>query len=108
MISLFCRHIVPMALLLSIFMFSGVVSSSVVLADQGTLGQCCDEESAPANPVNEAECVDCGCLGCFSAIHLSTPINSAPSVISFQQQWLLLAEHPSGYLRSIDYPPEFV
>jgi len=108
MISLFCRNIVPMALLLSIFMFSGVVSSSVVLADQGTPGQCCDEESAPVNPVNEAECVDCGCLECVSAIHLSDPINSAPSVTSFQPQWLLLTEHPSGYLRSIDYPPEFV
>jgi len=97
-----------MALLLSIFMFSGVVSSSVVLADQGTPGQCCDEESAPANPVNEAECADCGCLSCVTVIYLSSPINPALSVTSFQPQWRILAEHPSGYLRSIDYPPEFV
>jgi hypothetical protein len=89
-------------------MFSGVVSSSVVFAGQGTPVQCCDEESAPANPVNEAECAECSCLSCVFAIHLSDPVDSATAVIFSPQQWLTLTKHPSGYLRSIDYPPESV
>jgi hypothetical protein len=108
MFSFFYQHTVTIALLLSIFMFSGVVSSSVVLADQGASVQCCDEEPAPASPVNEAECADCGCPGCASTLHLSDQMRPPSTVTSLKLQWLTLVKHPSGYLPSIDYPPEFV
>ena len=106
--SFFCRNAVPIALLLSLFMFSGVVSSSIVFADHGAPKQCCGDESTHANPVNEVECVDCGCLGCVSVTHPADTLNTAPAVTSVLQQWLILAKHPSGYLRSIEYPPEIV
>lgn len=108
MVFLFNKYAAPLVLLLTLFVFSGTVSSSFTVGEQQAPVQCCDKEAVPETPANEGECSECGCLTCSAALEASFFIKNVVALPMNTPQWGLSQGHPYDYIRSIDYPPEVV
>ncbi|MDT8419492.1 MAG: hypothetical protein RQ754_03610 [Desulfuromonadales bacterium] len=107
MLYLVRHYAVPLALLLTIFVFAGTVSPATVMAADTTVNQCCDKEPPTQAPANEDECFNCGCLSCLAGFFMPAEPHASYSLISATYLGVLAEGHPSGFIRSIDYPPEF-
>ena len=106
MIFIIRKYSVPLTLLLAVFFFAGAVCSSAALANQVQLEQCCDKDSAPEVPVEEGECFDCSCPSCVVILLLSDSLDNALTFTTMTSSWSFSKNLPSGFVRSIDYPPE--
>ena len=106
MIPVIRKYTVPLALLLAVFFFVGGTLAPAVLAGQAQAEQCCNEENVPEVPVENGKCFDCYCPTCQFVIKTQfddiEPLASTTLVYS----WLVSDLAPSGFIRSIDYPPE--
>jgi len=100
------RFMVPLALLLALFFFAGVTLVPAVLAGEGQAEQCCDKESVPEVPVESEECFDCNCPTCQFAINTQSGHTESLTITKSAYSWLVSKSVPSGFIRSIDYPPE--
>ena len=108
MIPVIRKYTVPLALLLAVFFFVGVTCSTAALVNQGQIERCCDKDEAPKVPVNEGECFDCNCLSCQVVINKHNDQIKPLTVTKTFYSWLLSTMTPSGFIHSIDYPPELV
>jgi len=96
----------PSALLLALSFFVGAALTPAAQATQVQIEQCCDKDNAPEVPVDDGECFDCNCLECLYGIHPTVDqidaVTPATITCSFLYSDMLL----TGYIGSIDYPPE--
>ncbi len=97
---------VPVALLLALFFFAGASLVPAVLAGEVQAEQCCDKESVPEVPVESEECFNCNCPACQFVIKTQTEHTESITATTSTCSWLLSQVVPSGFIRSIDYPPE--
>jgi len=97
-------------LFLSLTFFSGVAPAYVALSGTPSADLCCGDKADDPVPRDTGKCADpeCRCLLCSSAI--LTLYTFFPTF--FQEQPSPLFTPParlqSGYILSIDYPPETV
>ena len=108
MIPVIRKYTVPLALLLAVFFFVGVTCSTAALANQSQIERCCDKDEAPKVPVDKGECFDCNCLSCQFVIHKHNDQIKQLIATKTAYSWLLSTMTPSGFIHSIDYPPETV
>lgn len=106
MLSVVRSYSVTLALLLVVFVFAGTVSPSAVLAAQAAPSQCCDKDTPSQAPADEGECFNCGCLSCLATLFMSVDPNPSLHMMSRSYLGALSRLHPSGFIQSIDYPPE--
>jgi len=100
------RFTIPLALFMAISFFVGATLAPVVLAGQVKAEQCCDKENVPEVPVENDECFDCDCPTCQSVIKTQAGYFESPTSTTSTYSWLISKLVPSGFIRSIDYPPE--
>ena len=100
------KYLVLPTLLLSIFFFVGISCSSVALANQNQAEQCCDKDTAPEVPTDGGACLDCGCPSCVLVLVTPNSSDNAHVSTTMSTTWVLSDTLPSGFIRSIDYPPE--
>ena len=97
---------IPLALMLALSFFVGAVLVPAVLAGQVQAEQCCDKENVPEVPVENGKCFECNCPTCQFVIKTQVehiePLTATTSAYS----WLISKLVPSGFILSIDYPPE--
>ena len=108
MILVIRKYSVPLALLLAVFFFAGVTCPTAALANQGQLERCCDKDEAPKVPEDKGECFDCNCLSCQLVINKHNDQIKRLTTTKISYSWLLSTMTPSGFIHSIDYPPETV
>jgi len=96
----------PLALLLALSFFIGATVVPAILAGQVQVEQCCDHETESEVPVDNGECFECNCPAC--QLVLDTYAKNMESLTSMTSacSWLISKFVPSGFIRSIDYPPE--
>ncbi len=97
---------IPLALILALSFFVGAIVAPAVLAGQVQAEQCCDKENVPEVPVESGECLDCNCSTCQSAINTQVEHTESLTATTSAYSWLISKLVPSGFIRSIDYPPE--
>jgi len=97
---------IPLAFMLALSFFAGVTLVPAVLADQVGVEQCCDKETAPEVPVDNGECLDCDCSTCQFGIKTQADYIESLTSTTSSNSWLISKFFPSGFIRSIDYPPE--
>ena len=97
-----------LALLLAIFFFAGAAFTSAAQVYQVKPDMCCGHDSAPTTPAEQGECFNCHCLSC--QVYIDKQVNQIkPLVVTDTTYvWLLSELKPSGFIQSIDYPPELV
>ena len=101
------RCTIPLALLLALSFFVGATLAPAVLAGQVQVEQCCDKESVPEVPIKGGECnSECHCPSCQLVINTQTEHTELLTVSMSACSWLISKLVPSGFIRSIDYPPE--
>jgi hypothetical protein len=106
MILVIRKYSVPLALLLAVFFFAGVTCSTAALANQGQIERCCDKDEAPKVPEEKGECFDCSCPSCVVVLFVSGSLDNALTLTT-KTSSMFFSEHlPSGFYRTIDYPPE--
>ena len=106
MILVIRKYSVPLALLLAVFFFAGVTGSTAALANQGQVERCCDKDEAPKVPEEKGECFDCSCPSCVVVLFVSGSLDNALTLTT-KTSSMFFSEHlPSGFYRTIDYPPE--
>ena len=98
--------LVPLALLLALSFLVGATLAPVVFAGQVQVEQCCDKENVPDVPVEDGECFDCNCPTCQFVINKQTEHTESLTSTTSAYSWLISKLVPSGFIRSIDYPPE--
>ena len=101
------KFMVPLALILALFFFAGVTLVPAVLAGQVQTEQCCDKENVPEVPVENEECFDCNCPTCQFVINTVIEYTESLTSTTSAYSWLISKLVPSGFIRSIDYPPEY-
>lgn len=106
MILVIRKFSVPLALFLAVFFFAGATCSPVALANQVQPDQCCDKDPVPESPVDTGECFDCSCPSCTVVLSASDDSDNGLIPIPMSRSWLFSENLPSGFTRSIDYPPE--
>lgn len=97
---------VPLAIVLVLSFVAGVTFAPAVLAGQVPVEQCCDKDAIPEVPVEDGECFDCNCPTCQFVINTQTDHIEPPKSTTTTYSWLVSEMLPSGFIRSIDYPPE--
>lgn len=100
------RFTIPLALFLAITFFVGATLAPAVMAGQVEVEQCCDKEGVPEVPVENEECFDCNCPTCQIVINSETEYTESLTSTMSAYSWLISKSVPSGFIRSIDYPPE--
>ena len=100
------KYMVPLALFLALSFFAGAILAPAVLAAQPQAEQCCDKEDAPEVPVEKGECFECNCPTCQFVIKTQTEHTESLTDTTSAYAWLISKLVPSGFIRSIDYPPE--
>lgn len=108
MIPVIRKYTVPLALFLAVFFFVGVTCSTAALVNQGQIERCCDKDEAPKVPEEKGECFDCNCLSCQLVINKQNDQIKQLITTKSSYSWLLSTMTPSGFIHSIDYPPETV
>ena len=106
---LFVRKVsVPLALLLVLSFVAGATFAPAAVAGQVQVEQCCDKDAIPEVPVDDGECFDCNCPTCQFVINSQPDYIEllTPTITTFS--WLISEMLPSGFIRTIDYPPEIV
>lgn len=106
MIQMIRKYSVLPALLLSIFFFAGLSCSSIAFANQVQAEQCCDKEPTPQVPTDGNECLDCGCSSCVVIFPAPDSSDEELLLSAMSLAWFSSVYLPSGFARSIDYPPE--
>jgi hypothetical protein len=99
------KYIAPLAFLFVIIFAAGVALTPAVSASEIKLEQCCDQDASPDVPV-DGECFDCNCLSCLFGVDLREEQNKSRTTVKKTSSWFLSTMTPSGFIRSIDYPPE--
>ncbi|MBW2477482.1 MAG: hypothetical protein JRE63_09190 [Deltaproteobacteria bacterium] len=100
------RFSIPLALIFALCFFVGATLAPAVLAGQVQAEQCCDKENVPEVPVENGECFDCNCPACQFVINTQTEYTETLTAKDSAYSWLITKLVPSGFIRSIDYPPE--
>jgi hypothetical protein len=100
------RFLIPLALLLALSFFVGATLAPAVLAGQVQAEQCCDKKNVPEVPVENDECFDCDCPTCQFVIKTQADDFESFTSTTSTYSWLVSTFVPSGFIRSIDYPPE--
>ena len=100
------RFIIPLALIMALSFFVGSTLVPAVLASQVEAEQCCDKENVPEVPVDNGECLDCDCPTCQFGIKVQADYIDSLTTTTSIFSWLISKLVPSGFIRSIDYPPE--
>jgi hypothetical protein len=97
-------------LVFSLVFSSGVYSAAAALLQNGTPPACCDNDpTCPATPAESpGTAPGCECISCLSFILSASPsqpeLKQFPTLSSFCR---FIQLPPPGYVRTIDYPPEF-
>ena len=97
---------IPLALFVAISFFVGTTLAPAVMAGQVEVEQCCDKENVPEVPVENEECFDCNCPTCQFVINTQTEHTESLTSTTSAYFWLISKLVPSGFIRTIDYPPE--
>jgi len=97
---------VSLSFLLALSFLVGVTLAPAISAAQVQAEECCDKDNAPEVPVNEGECFDCNCPTCLYVYHPNTEQISTFTPTNRTYSWLVSEKPPSGFILSIDYPPE--
>ena len=100
------RFMIPLALILALSFFVGAIVAPAVLAEQVQAEQCCDKENIPEVPVEKGECFDCNCPTCQFVHKTQTVHTESLTATTSAYPWLISKLVPSGFIYSIDYPPE--
>lgn len=100
------RFTIPLALFLAISFFVGATLAPAVMAGQVEVEQCCDKENVPEVPAENEECFDCNCPTCQFVINTETEHTESLTSTTSAYSWLISKLVPSGFILSIDYPPE--
>ena len=101
------KFMIPLAFLLALSFFVGATLAPAVMAGQVEVEQCCDKENVPEVPVENEGCFDCNCcLTCQFVINTKTEQTELLTSTTSAYSWLVSQLVPSGFIRSIDYPPE--
>jgi hypothetical protein len=106
MILVIRKYSVPLALLLAVFFFAGVTCSTAALANQGQVERCCDKDEAPKVPEEKGECFDCSCPSCGVVFFVSGSLDNTLTLTTKTSSLFFSEQLPSGFHRTIDYPPE--
>ena len=106
MILVIRKYSVPLALLLAVFFFAGVTCSTAALANQGQLERCCDKDEAPQVPEEKRESFDCSCPSCGVVFFVSGSLVNTLTLTTKTSSMFFSEQLPSGFYRTIDYPPE--
>src|SRR5210317_1906012 len=107
MVLLLRKFMIPLAFLLAISFFVGATLAPAVMAGQVEVEQCCDKENVPEVPVENEGCFDCNCcLTCQFVINTKTEQTESFTSTTSAYSWLVSQLVPSGFISSIDYPPE--
>ncbi len=104
----FFKSAAPLVLLLALVFLTGAASITVAFAGTPASDACCGPGADRQPPATEGECAD---PGCFCPLCNVPILNSTPLPISSAREPVPslcgLATGPSsGFIRSIDYPPE--
>jgi len=99
---------IPLAFILALSFFVGAFAAPAVLAGQAPVENCCDKEKVPEVPVENEECFDCNCPTCQFVIKTQVEHFELLSSTTSTYSWLVTGLVPSGFIRSIDYPPETI
>lgn len=100
------KFMIPLAFILALSFFVGATLAPAVLAGQVQVEQCCDKEDVPEVPVENEKCFDCNCPTCQFVINTQAEYDESLTSIISVYSWLVSKLVPSGFIRSIDYPPE--
>ena len=89
--------------------FSFCPTVVAALTEPQAVDACCgDDRSAPEQPVPAGEChvTECGCVTCVVVIPPTLAVGLQPLACGELPAHREALKPPSGYLATIDYPPE--